>query len=204
MLRADLARKPNFSLLVRRCACPALLGQVRHERVDVKVRNGLEVTVKEQQGWVKHETGESEMERCDTCAKNFIDRHLSPCVYVHTHEDVWMCNRQMCNRKMCVQQVSVCTLHTVVAPAWERNHKKHCRENSVKKRKINIHHSMTVLKKFSIRRLGSEPLFNSQTSSFRVHLDLSYWYLFHPLAFHHCEWRLLGFPRRASLRHRPS
>ena len=27
VLRADLARKPNFSLLVRRCACPALLGR---------------------------------------------------------------------------------------------------------------------------------------------------------------------------------
>ena len=40
------------------------------ERVDVKVGNGLEVTVKEQQGWVRHETGEGEMERCDTYKKH--------------------------------------------------------------------------------------------------------------------------------------
>ena len=40
----------------------------------------------------------------------------------------------------------------------------------------------------------------SQTSSSRVHLDLSHKYLFHWLAFHnHDKWRLLGFPRHAFL-----
>ena len=52
--------------------------------MDVKVRNGLEVTVKEQQGWVRHDTGESEMERCDTRAKNLFGT-LEPCV-CDTHE----------------------------------------------------------------------------------------------------------------------
>ena len=76
--------------------------------MDVKVRNGFEVTVKEQQGWVRHETGDGEMEKYGTCAKNLFGT-LEPCVYVHTHEDVRMCADKLCNRKMCVQQVSVCT-----------------------------------------------------------------------------------------------
>ena len=33
--------------------------------VDVKVGNGLEVTVREQQGWVRHASGEGEIERND-------------------------------------------------------------------------------------------------------------------------------------------
>ena len=69
-VEGGLGQIAKLLVLVRRCACPALLGQVRKERVDVKVRIGLEVTVKEQQGWVRHETEESERERNDTYAKN--------------------------------------------------------------------------------------------------------------------------------------
>ena len=50
-------------------------GKVRQYHVDVRVRIGLEVTVREQQGWVNHEKGEGEMERNDTCAMNLF-RHL--------------------------------------------------------------------------------------------------------------------------------
>ena len=115
-------------------------------------------------------------------------RHLSHACNVHTHADVRMCADRLCNRQMCVQQVSVCTLpvvHTAVATTCVRNPK-----NSVEKilsmKKFNTHHSMTILtkKNSSIRRLGSEPLKNSQASSFHVRLDLSCWYLFHQLAFH--------------------
>ena len=44
--------------------------------------------------------------------------------------------------------------------------------------KININHSMTILinKNCPLRRLGSEHLKNSQTSSFHVHLDLPYYH----------------------------
>ena len=51
-------------VLVWSCACPALLGRVSTARTcGVVVGGGLEVTVKEQQGSVKHEKGEGEMER---------------------------------------------------------------------------------------------------------------------------------------------
>ena len=32
-------------------------------------------------------------------------------MFVHTHEDVRMCEDNVCNKKMCVRQVSVCTQH---------------------------------------------------------------------------------------------
>ena len=37
---------------------------------EVVVGSGLEVTVKEQQGWVNHEKGEGEIEKNDTCAES--------------------------------------------------------------------------------------------------------------------------------------
>ena len=77
---------------------------------EVVVVSGLEVTVQEQQRRVKHDLGEGEMERYDTCANTFLQTH-EPRVYVHTHEDVRMCADKLCKRKMCVQQVSVYTPH---------------------------------------------------------------------------------------------
>ena len=67
-------------------------GKVRQDDVDVGVSEVvvgivLEMTVQEQQRRVKHEKGEGEMERYDTCAMNFFG-DLEPCVYMHTHEDV--------------------------------------------------------------------------------------------------------------------
>ena len=61
-------------------------GKVRQVHVDVGVSEvvvgiGLEVTVHEQQGWMNHEKGEGEMERCDTCANTFLQTFES-CVYV--------------------------------------------------------------------------------------------------------------------------
>ena len=85
-------------------------GKVRQELVDVVVSSGLELTVKEQQRRrVHHEKGECEIERYDTCETNTFLVTLEPCVYVHSHEDVRMCEDKLCNRKMCVRQVSVCT-----------------------------------------------------------------------------------------------
>ena len=56
-------------------------GKVRQDLVDVGVSevvvgSGLEVTVQEQQGWVRHEKGDGDMERYDTCAMNLF-RHSS-------------------------------------------------------------------------------------------------------------------------------
>ena len=52
---------------------------------EVVVGSGLEVTVREQQGWVRHET-----ERWRDGEKRHMCKHLfhelEPCVYVHTHE----------------------------------------------------------------------------------------------------------------------
>ena len=47
VLRADLVRKPNFSLLVRRCACPALPGRKSTARLwaEKRCRSGCTGTV---------------------------------------------------------------------------------------------------------------------------------------------------------------
>ena len=60
---------------------------------------------------------------------------------------------------------------------------------------------MTILtKNYPIRRLGSEPV-----KILRLHHSMSILILasicsISWLFINHCEWRLLGFPRRASLR----
>ena len=75
--------------LVRRCACPALLGQVSAARTCGR-EGGLEVTVQEQQGRVKHKTGEGEMENKDIHATNTFFHELEPCVYVTRMRSVQM------------------------------------------------------------------------------------------------------------------
>ena len=66
-------------------------GKVRQEDGQERdVGIGLEVTVKEQQGRVKHEKGEGEVERYDTHATNTFFDDLEPCAYVHTHKNVQM------------------------------------------------------------------------------------------------------------------
>ena len=49
---------------------------------EVVVGSGLEVTVRKQQGWVRHEKGEGEMERNDTHTINTFFMTLETCVYV--------------------------------------------------------------------------------------------------------------------------
>ena len=129
-------------------------------------------------------------EQRHSCDKHLF-HELESCVYVTRMKMCGCdCARAMC-RKMCVQQVRVCThpvVHTIVATTCVRTWK-----NSVKKillKKKNIHHSMTISTKkiYSLRRLGSEPCKNAQTSSFHVSLDLSWWYVFHQLAFHQSLW----------------
>ena len=131
-------------------------------------------------------------------------RHLSlacMCTRMKMCEDD--CARAMC-RKMCVQQVSVCTppsyrlqspLHVYELPknmsekkstfitSWPFSSKKILQfvvwvRTPVKI--LRLHHSMSVL------------IFLAGTCSIS-------W-----LSIIHCEWRLLGFPRHASLRDRPS
>ena len=133
------------------------------------------MTVREQQGWVRHETkGESGMTHVQTP----FYRHLShACMCTRMKMCKCDCARAMC-RKMCVQQVSVCT-HT---------RRTHCNryymctkpsKNSVKKplsrKNIDIHHSTTILTtKIFNSSSGFGTLLKTQTSSFHVRLDLSY------------------------------
>ena len=59
-------------------SCAFRTGKIRQDHVDglvneVVVGIGLEVDVREQQGWVNHEKGDSEMERYDMCKEPFAD-----------------------------------------------------------------------------------------------------------------------------------
>ena len=86
------------------------------------------------------------------------------------------------DRRRKEQQVSVCTLtvvHTVVAPTCERNQKKtlHVEKTLSKRKKSTFITPWPSWQKFFNSSSGFGTLINSQTSSFRVHLDLSYWYL---------------------------
>ena len=175
-----LARKPNIVMHMRSGACPALLGRESTARScgwvvsEVVVGSGLEVTVKEQQGLEKHESGEGAMERYDACATNtFFFMTLEPCVYVTRIEMCEVRSERAVRRKMRVRQVSVCTptvVHTVVATTCVRNLKK----NSVEENEhASLHDHLD--KKTSICRLGSvrvctKHLKNSQTSSFHGRL----------------------------------
>ena len=103
-VEGGLGQIAKLLVLVRRCACPALLGQVSTTRACGQ-KSDVKVGVQVQQRRVKHEKGGSETENKDTHATNTFFLNLS-----HA-EDVRMCADKLCNRKMCVQQVSVCTLH---------------------------------------------------------------------------------------------
>ena len=73
------------------------------------------------------------------------DKNLEPCVCVHTHEDVRMCAEKCaCDGLVCVHSPVV---HTVVATTCVRTPWKSDEKNSVEKKNINIHHSMTILTK---------------------------------------------------------
>ena len=69
-VEGSLCQIAKLLVLVRRCA--------RRER-ETESSHG------DSKRWVRHEKGESEMERCDTCAKNLFGT-LEPCVYVHAYE----------------------------------------------------------------------------------------------------------------------
>ena len=75
---------------------------------------GLEVTVREQQGrWMKHESGEGEMERYDMRTANTLS-HACSCLYVTQGKSA----KKMCVRHgVCVHTVA----HTVVATMWVRS-----------------------------------------------------------------------------------
>ena len=147
-----------------------------------------EVTVKEQQRWVRHETGEGEMERCDTCAKNPWAVRVCD-----THEK---CAKYAVNalwaEKMCVQKVSVCTLpvvHTVVATTCVRNLSKTL---SRKKKHSSLHGNLDK-KEFSDSSSGFGTL--SKFENFIIPCpSWSFLLVFVPswLFINHCEWRLLG------------
>ena len=87
-VEGGLGQIAKLLVLVRRCACPALSGQVSTQRTCGQKGN-VKVGVQEQQRRVKHEKGEGEIERCDTCAKNLFGT-LEPCVYVTRMRSVRM------------------------------------------------------------------------------------------------------------------
>ena len=112
VLRADLAKKPNFS---SSCGAAHALrfwtGKSRERE-----SNG------DSKRWVRHEKGEGEMERNDTHANTFLQT-LEPCACVARMKMYVRSERAVC-RKMCVQPVSVYThtvVHTVVATTCVRN-----------------------------------------------------------------------------------
>ena len=147
------------------------------------------------------------MERCDTCANTFLQT-LEPCACVTRMKLCQVRSERAVRRNMCVRQVSVCTLfvvHTVVATACVLNAGRNLSEN-LSRKKMNIPHSMTILTKI----FNSSSGFGILEKILRLHHSMS------ALIFlagtcsiswpfiNHCEWRLLGFPRYASLRDRPS
>ena len=89
------------------------------------------MAVREQEGRVRHEKGEGELERDDTHATNTFLHTLEPCVYVHTDEDVRSTRRQnvhvLCAEKCACDRVSVCTRQERCArgDAWELARKIH-------------------------------------------------------------------------------
>ena len=68
-VEGGLGQIANLLVLARRCACPALLGQVSTARTCGQ-KGDVKVGVQEQQRRVKHEKGEGEMENKDTHATN--------------------------------------------------------------------------------------------------------------------------------------
>ena len=98
-----------------RMSCASWTGKFGKKVVDVKVGIDLEMTVKEQQRRVRHESGEGEMERYDTHVQQPFWHDLShACMCTRMKMCKCDCARAMC-RKMCVQQVSGCTLWTLLA-----------------------------------------------------------------------------------------
>ena len=159
---------------------------------EVVVGSGLEVTVREQQGWVRHEKGEGEIEKRHMCEHLFFTDTWA--TLVHTHEDVRSTQWARCAQKNvratgeCVHtpRRTHCSCYYMCTRPFK---KKPVGKNSVEKK----WRPSWQTKFSSSRRLDSvsvctEPLENSQTSSFHVRLDLSCWYLFHQLAFHQSLW----------------
>ena len=158
----------------------------------------------------KHEKGEDEMERCDTCAKNLF-HELEPCVYVQTHEDVRMCADRLCNRKnvratgecMYTHRRTHCSCHYMCTKPF----KKLCRENSVKKQKLTF---ITSWPSWQKKIFNSSSGFGTLEKILRVHHSMSVLIFLAGTCYiswlfiSRCEWRLLGFPRHASRRDRPS
>ena len=91
-------------------------GKVRQDHVDgivseVVVGSGLEVTVREQQRRVKHETGDGGEK--DTRATNTFFTNLSHACMWHAWEvQMWMCTRSVQKNVRAVQQASARTLHS--------------------------------------------------------------------------------------------
>ena len=80
-----------------RLSCVLRTGTLGKDCADGKVEeDGLEVTVREQQGWrVKHENGEGEMEINDMRMQQTffmtLSLDLEPCMCVHMHEKCEVC-----------------------------------------------------------------------------------------------------------------
>ena len=184
-VEGGLGQIAKLLVLVRRCACPALIGQVSTARTCGQ-KGDVKVGVQEQQRRLKHKKGEGEMKRNDTTP--FLQT-LEPCVYV------WHAWKNSDVRRQTVQQKNV----RATGECMHITHRTHCscyymctkhkklyREESVKKKLTFITHDhLTKILQFVA--LVRNPK-NSQTSSFHVRLDPSYQYLFHQLALHQSLW----------------
>ena len=175
---------------MRRCACPALLGQESTTRTcgrESRERE-RESSYGDSKRWVTHEKREGAIERTKTLMQTPFFRHLiHACMCTSTKMCKCDCARAMC-RKLWVQQVSVCThtvVHGVVVLHVYETLKALSRKFCQEKNEHSSLHDLTPWPswpktKSSIRRLVSEP--------FKVRLDLSCWYLCHQLAFHQSLW----------------
>ena len=194
-------------VLLRRCACPALVGQGSAARWCGQ-KNDVEVGVQEQQRRVKLKNGESEIENKDSCDKHPF-HELEPCVCVTRMRSVRSTQWARCAQKKCA-----CNKWVYKHPS----HRTHCScyymctkpvKNSVERfsqEKMNIDHSTTILaKKFFNSSSGVGTLLKIlRLHSISVLIFLAGTCSLSWLLINLCEWRLPGFPRHASLRDRPS
>ena len=202
VLRADLARLSNSSVLVRRCACPALLGQVSTARTcglqsQEGSRSDRHGTARMGETW---ERRRRDWEVWYMCNKTPCRHDLSHACVCDTHEKCAKYEVSALCAETCACNKWV-FVHPVVATPWcTKPLQTLCRNFCLEK--INIHHSMIILtkKKTSIRRLGSEPFkILRPHHSMSVLIFLAGTCAISWLFINHCEWRRLGFQRRASL-----
>ena len=197
-------------------ACPALSRTSKYDKNEWTSKSGMvsEVTVNEQQGWVRHEMEKARWRGMIHVQQTpfWQRREVEPCVCVTRMRSVrmWLCTRHVqknvratgeCMYTSSSRRTHCSRSYMCTKPLKKTLSRKFCRK------KINIHHSMTILTKKILQLVVSV---RNSLQILRLHHSMSIlifltctcsisW-----LFINHCEWRLLGFTRHASLRDRPS